>query len=436
MSEPLIKTEHLSVVYSKGKPNEVRSLWDANITIYPEEFVIIHGPSGCGKSTLMYSIASLQPPTSGDILLRGKSLATFTKKEKLEFRRTGMGMIFQAFYLIETLRVVDNVSLPKLFRNESKSKRHEESMVLLKRFGIDAQSNRYPSQLSGGQKQRTAIARALINNPDIIFADEPVGNLDSESSRIVLEILRELNERDKKTIVLVTHDPAHLAFGDRIIHMKDGQVIREEVRKDKRGFLASQSAKPEKETVVNPDLSILLRSFQNLPKEYIQTILTPFKAKQLMFHFMSNISETQWMIGERLMRERLDNMIGSDSLFKLLDAPLSQGGAGLNRTRAASLVENFETTFAFITSLKNELNPDSVNMKMFQYLQEKFALAMDDESKKLFLEGLKQRSAFNVGKRELLTLLDAPKSHGGIGLHHSTAEKVAQEIEMIFLLKY
>ncbi len=288
MSDPIIRTEHLSVVYNEGKQNEVRSLWDANITIYPEEFVIIHGPSGCGKSTLMYSMASLQMPTGGEVFLSGQALSSFTKKDRLRFRRTGMGMIFQAFYLIETLRVIDNVCLPKVFRDENKDIRRVEALALLKRFGIDEQSERYPSQLSGGQKQRVAIARSLINDPGIIFADEPVGNLDSESSRIVLEILRELNDRDKKTIVVVTHDPAHLVFGDRIIHMKDGRVIKEEVRRDKRGLHTPLPQEAGTDALVPPapELGVLLRSFQGLPKEYIRTMLTPFKAKQLMFHFI------------------------------------------------------------------------------------------------------------------------------------------------------
>jgi len=234
MSDSTIRVQNLSVIYNQGKQNEVRSLQEADFTIYPGEYVIFFGPSGCGKSTLLYSVASLQSPTIGDVSVGEKSISMMTKKEKYAYRRMGVGMVFQAFYLISSMNVLDNVCLPRVFLNEDKRVRREAGRQLLRRFGIEGQADKYPGQLSGGQKQRVAIARALVNNPEFILADEPVGNLDSESAQTVLGILKELNERDKKTIILVTHDPNHLAYGDRIFHMKDGRVLREEIRKDKR----------------------------------------------------------------------------------------------------------------------------------------------------------------------------------------------------------
>ncbi|TSD01617.1 MAG: Uncharacterized protein Athens071425_346, partial [Parcubacteria group bacterium Athens0714_25] len=228
MKEPIIKTKDLRVIYNQGKSNEVRSLEDANVEIYPQEYVIIFGPSGCGKSTLLYSISGLQAPTYGDVFIEGKKLAEMNKKERVNLHRNNIGMVFQAFYLVPSLSIIGNVCLPKSFSGVAKKIREKDGMKLLQRFSIAEQATKFPNELSGGQKQRVSIARSLINNPQIILADEPVGNLDSESAENVLRILKELNEIDKKTIILVTHNPEHLHFADRIIHMKDGRIVREE----------------------------------------------------------------------------------------------------------------------------------------------------------------------------------------------------------------
>ena len=139
---------------------------------------------------MLYGISGLQAPTYGEVIVHGKSLAQMKKREMVEFHQTSIGMVFQAFYLIETLTVLDNVCLPKVFRGEDLKERRAKAMELLRRFGIAEQADKFPSQISGGQKQRVSVARALINNPDIILADEPVGNLDSESAQNVLDIFK------------------------------------------------------------------------------------------------------------------------------------------------------------------------------------------------------------------------------------------------------
>jgi len=223
---PLIKIEKLSVIFNEGKPNEVRSLDNVNLEIYPHEYLIIFGPSGCGKSTLLNVITGLLPPTSGKVEIEGRDLNTFSEKEKLELHRKKIGMIFQAFHLVSTLSVIDNICLPRSFAGDDSPAKREDGMNFLKRFGIEAQAEKFPADLSGGQKQRVAISRSLMNSPAIIVADEPVGNLDSKATYNVLMILKELNEVDKKLVILVTHDPSHLAYGDRVIHMQDGKITK------------------------------------------------------------------------------------------------------------------------------------------------------------------------------------------------------------------
>ncbi len=224
---PLIKIENLSVIYGEGKSNEVRVLDNINLDIYPHEYLIVFGPSGCGKSTLLNVISGLLTPTSGKVAFEGKEISSFSEKEKLEYHRHEIGMAFQSFYLVSTLSIIDNVCLPRSFAGDGGTEaRFADGMNFLKRFGIETQAEKFPRDLSGGQRQRAAIARSLINNPAVIVADEPMANLDSKATYNVLTILKELNEIDKKTIVLVTHDPVHLAYGDRVAYMQDGKVTK------------------------------------------------------------------------------------------------------------------------------------------------------------------------------------------------------------------
>lgn len=223
---PLVKIEKLSIVFNQGKPNEMTALDNLNLEIYPHEYLILFGPSGCGKSTLLNVISGLLPPTSGKVEIEGREIASFTEKEKLEFHRRRIGMIFQSFFLVPTLSILDNVCLPRSFVGDDTPTARQDALNLLTRFGIEAQAQKFPNDLSGGQRQRVAIARSLINSPSVIVADEPVGNLDSKATFNVLSILKELNEVDKKLVILVTHDPSHLSYGDRVVHMQDGKITK------------------------------------------------------------------------------------------------------------------------------------------------------------------------------------------------------------------
>ena len=223
---PLIKIEKLGVVFNQGKSNEARVIDGLDLEIYPHEYLIFFGPSGCGKSTTLNLISGLLQPTSGKVEINGRDVTSFTEKEKLDYHRKQIGMIFQSFFLVSTLNVLDNVCLPRLFVGDDSPAVKADGMNLLKRFGIEAQAEKFPRDLSGGQRQRVAIARSLMNSPSIIVADEPVGNLDSKATFNVLSILKELNEVDKKLVILVTHDPSHLSYGDRVVHMQDGKITK------------------------------------------------------------------------------------------------------------------------------------------------------------------------------------------------------------------
>ncbi len=223
---PLIEVKKLNVVYFPGKNNEVQALKDITLDIYPGEFIIFFGPSGCGKSTLLYSISGLETNISGDVIVKGQNLPSMTKRQHEVFHQKTIGMVFQAFYLIPSLSVLQNIALPQMAIDAGTAAREERALKLMERFGIAAQGVKLPQELSGGQQQRVALCRSLMNDPEILFADEPVGNLDSKSSEEVMKLLRELNDRDKKTIILVTHDPSHLHNTHRVFYVRDGQIVR------------------------------------------------------------------------------------------------------------------------------------------------------------------------------------------------------------------
>jgi len=434
MSEPCIKVDQLRVIYNKGKSNEVRSLDGVDVEIYPEEYIIIYGPSGCGKSTLLYGISGLQAPTYGDVVVQGKNLAQMTKREKVEFHQTSIGMVFQAFYLIETLTVLDNVCLPKVFRGENLAERREKAMELLRRFGIAEQADRFPAQLSGGQKQRVSIARALVNNPDIILADEPVGNLDSESAQNVLDIFKDINSDDKKTLIMVTHNPDHLVYADRIIHMKDGKKVSEEVNHDKRPKEALKKDINKIPEQISNELKLLMRTFKNLSLQQVGVLLIPFKAKQLLTHVISELSEEQIGSAENLLKEYLFKNIDGTSLEDKLDLDFDKGGAGWNKQRAASFTDRVQK----IISQTEMLNGDrEAGIAAFaEYLLNLHHLKMDNDVLLKFKSFLTLRVENKIDRFGLQQRLDAPKSLGGVGLYRGTAEKVVREVELIMLLKY
>lgn len=434
MSEPCIKVEQLRVIYNKGKSNEVRSLDGVSVEIYPEEYIIIFGPSGCGKSTLLYGISGLQAPSYGDVTVQGKNLAHMSKKETVEFHQTSIGMVFQAFYLIETLTVLDNVCLPKVFRGENLKERREKAMELLRRFGIAEQADRFPAQLSGGQKQRVSIARALVNDPDIILADEPVGNLDSESAQNVLDIFKEINERDKKTLIMVTHNPEHLVYADRIIHMKDGKKVSEEINHDKRPKEALKKEIATTPEEISSELKILMRTFKNLSLQQVGVLLIPFKAKQLLSHIISELNEEQISSAENMLKEFLFKNIDSNLLAEKLDLDFDKGGAGWNKHRANTFTERVRKIMEQVESLNGNIETGLISFS--DYLTEIYHLKLDDDVVMRFRSFMKLRIENRIDRFGLQQRLDAPKTLGGVGLYKGTAEKVVREVELIMLLKY
>ena len=200
------------------------------MNISEAEFVAIIGPSGSGKSTLMHIMGCLQRPTRGQVLLEGIDVAELSEDERAEIRATKIGFVFQQFNLLPRKTAQKNVELPLVFQGVGVSERSKRAVELLEKVGLGHRLSHRPSQMSGGEQQRVAIARALVSNPTIIFADEPTGNLDTESSKEIMSLLKKLNQ-EGKTVVVVTHDPEIAGWADRIIRLRDGRIIEGEAQR-------------------------------------------------------------------------------------------------------------------------------------------------------------------------------------------------------------
>ncbi len=205
---------------------ETLALQGVSLEIKQSEFVSIMGPSGCGKSTLLNIIGLLDAPCEGQLHLGGAPITSYKDKHIAKLRNEKIGFIFQSFHLIPDISVLDNVEIPLLYRNVSAKERKRLCLEALDKVGLSARVNHKPSQLSGGQQQRVAIARAIVGKPQILLADEPTGNLDSEMGEEVMGLLRQLNQEQNTTIVMVTHDEQQAQQTDRIIRVFDGQTIQ------------------------------------------------------------------------------------------------------------------------------------------------------------------------------------------------------------------
>jgi len=232
---PVIKTINLCKYYELGK-NVVKALDHANIEIFSGEFIIIFGPSGCGKSTLMNLIAGLDEPTSGEIFIRGEKLSGLSSQELAKHRRSKIGMVFQQFNLINTMNVLENIALPLAFAGVPRRRRMKRAETLIEAIGMSEYKDHTPSELSGGQQQRIAIARALVANPWILLADEPTGNIDSKSADEIMKLLVSMARKSRRTVLVITHNPDYLKFADRVIYLKDGQVVKIKVNRVVKGI--------------------------------------------------------------------------------------------------------------------------------------------------------------------------------------------------------
>lgn len=218
----MIRIENIKKVYTTGEIN-LTALKGISLDIKPGEFVSIMGPSGCGKSTLMNVLGCLDKMTSGKYILNGKDISGLVDNDLAEIRCREIGFVFQSFNLLPRMNILENVELPMVYAGVSKKERREKALAALSRVDLSDRIKHRPNEISGGQKQRVAIARAIVNNPSIILADEPTGNLDTKVTKEIMRIIQQLNN-DGATVLLVTHEAEVAQYSKRIIHMLDGEI--------------------------------------------------------------------------------------------------------------------------------------------------------------------------------------------------------------------
>ncbi|MCK8059514.1 MULTISPECIES: ABC transporter ATP-binding protein [unclassified Fusibacter] len=225
----LVEIRDLKKIYRIGK-EKVRALNGLDLDIHRGEILVILGTSGSGKSTFLNMIAGLEKPTKGTVKIMGHDISAMSEKKLAKFRQKHVGFIFQSYNLLPTLTALENVSLPLTFRNTKKTVREKEAAHLLKSVGLGTHIMHKPTQMSGGQQQRVGIARAFAGSPDIIFADEPTGNLDSKTSVNVMGLMIEMARKRNQTLIMVTHDNEVARFGDRVVYILDGVIEKIECK--------------------------------------------------------------------------------------------------------------------------------------------------------------------------------------------------------------
>lgn len=233
MNEEVILIKNISKKYAMGE-QIIAALKDVSLTIKRNEYVALMGPSGSGKSTLMNILGCLDTPTSGSYILNGKEVSQMTDDELAHIRNKEIGFVFQTFNLLPRLSSLENVALPLIYAGLSKAERIEKSEYVMELVGLKDRMDHKPNQLSGGQRQRVAIARALVNNPSIILADEPTGNLDTKTSYEIMNIFEEINNKGN-TVILVTHEEDIALYAKRIMRLRDGLIEADAINNAKRG---------------------------------------------------------------------------------------------------------------------------------------------------------------------------------------------------------
>ncbi len=225
-SKPILQVSNLRKVYKMGEERVV-ALNRVNLDIYPGEICCIFGTSGSGKSTFLNMLAGMEKPTAGSVKILGKEITSMSEQELAVFRQKHLGFIFQSYNLLPGSTAAENVALPLMFKGVPRKQRDKVAKELLRRVGLENRADHFPGQMSGGQQQRVGIARAFVTRPQVIFADEPTGNLDTKTTEDVMRVITSFSREFRQTIILVTHDPEMAKYATRIIHMVDGNIIED-----------------------------------------------------------------------------------------------------------------------------------------------------------------------------------------------------------------
>ena len=414
--KPIIRLEHVNVVYGLGRTNEKVALSDITFDIFPGEYIVFFGPSGCGKSTLLYTIAGLEVPTSGLVEVEGHDLLHLTPQDRIHYYRQTIGMVFQAFYLVPQLTARDNMILPQMFSHILPAERIKRAQLLMDQFGISEFANRKPSMMSGGQQQRTAIGRALMNDPAIILADEPVGNLDTKNAQIVLDLLADVHSKQQKTVIQVTHNPRDVTYADRIVYMRDGKIER----------IVRNTQKPlRRDEEGSSDIEQLAQELPQLDELQLQ-------AKLIVRYLLSPYDIQTERQMEKAVEKYINGEIKSEDLFHAFD---DNDGAGLYSQKAEEYAREVEKLVQEMKMLnpgspKEDVPEETKVVTIRRHLLDHYHKQFTHAEVVTLDEAIRLRIEKNLNNKEFVDSLCISQKKGGLGLRRRTAEHFARELQL------
>jgi len=429
MAKPLIVCRDLSIIYNKGKSNEFRALSNVNTDIYEGEYIILFGASGSGKSTLMYSIQGSLPPGDGTLLIRGDDIYSYPPDERVYFQRYVMGIIFQSFNLIGSLSVLDNVALPMIFCDADKTTRDRRAQSLLDRFGVGHVSHKIPAMLSGGQQQRVSVSRSMVNDPKILLADEPTGNLDSVSTQQVMDKIDEINTFDRRTIIMVSHNAAHLSYAHRVYYLKDGFIVREVVNPQRKQIKPVR----EGETIVT-ELEQLARLY---PYDSVDTL----RVKSMVNFLTQDYTYKQIARLEHAIAMFIKGKVDKDTMINSLVLPFDRGGAEINEKVAREmahkterLIEQSDDIRRFRAKKDNEnifFSQHKLAERLRDHLTGNYRIKLNKEQDTHLVEMIADRVTGVIEEDQFNERLMQGVKSGGLGLSEGEADNVTRYFEKI-----
>lgn len=455
--KPIVELKHTNFTFDPGTNKEVKALNDVSLQIFPGEYTAFFGPSGCGKTSLLYVVAGIEKPQDGEVLIGGKDITKMSPTELAIMRQTKIGIIFQNFNLIPTISVLENVSLPMAFLGIAEKEAKERAQNLLDRFGLGNLAVRYPNELSGGQQQRVSIARSLANDPQVILADEPMGNLDTTNAKIVLDQLRELNEKDGKTIIMVTHEVWTLRDVQKIFYVRDGKIMRMEEREPKPSEAKLPASKTFEEITLDdafkgladdgtvPDATggvgnLSSETLGKLQSLYPELKMEDVRIKALGLLLLEGYPEQTRGRFESLLRKRIAGILEPKIFEKLLDLPYLEGGAGLWKRTAQKLgpqcekfIGEWQSVDEVITRLERHpktLLKDEVR-DIRKWLLEDAPREESTEDLSKFDEITEERLRNIITWENFEQVLITPKKSGGLGFKGQTPHVITKKFRAL-----
>ncbi len=423
--EPIIEINNVNLWYEKGKPIEVHALNNITLKINKGDYAAFFGPSGCGKTSILYAISGIDKVQDGTVRINNQDISALNDQELAIFRQAGIGIVFQQFNLIPSLSVLKNVSLPMLFAGASSKEADARASKLLERLDLTQYAHRYPFELSGGQQQRVGIARALANDPPIIIADEPLGNLDSNNAQKVLAFLKELNEKDGRTVIMVTHEAWSLRDVKTIFHMRDGAVTGAEAMSE--GMVAEALSKHlyDQLTVTGNAGAV---GEENISARVLANFL-------LRGYSMDEIERF-----ESFVMKRFENKLTHAEFLECIHKPFIEGGVGLWKKKAERVVAYIED----VLEKRKEVN------HIYEIIEKHQEISLYDEVKNIrewLLQGyagkltgeqiealdqvITDRLRKYISKEHVVILLKLSKNRNGVGLSFRAAQIISEKLELV-----